>query len=59
LFQPGPSTVPATSKKRALDREGVEWLGRNPNATPAQFESYLRALYQRPDLVQRFPLGFE
>jgi hypothetical protein len=44
---------------RALDQEVVEWLGRNPNATPAQFESYLRSVYQRPDLVQRFPLGFE
>jgi hypothetical protein len=44
---------------RALDREVVEWLGKNPTATPAQFESYLRGVYQRPELLQRFPLGFE
>jgi hypothetical protein len=44
---------------RALDQEVVDWLRANEAATPAQFEAYLRSLYQRPDLVQRFPLGFE
>jgi hypothetical protein len=44
---------------RALDQEVVDWLSTNPRATPAQFESYLRGLYQRSDLLQRFPAGFE
>jgi RHS repeat-associated protein len=44
---------------RALDKEVVNWLRANEAATPAQFETYLRSLYQRPDLVQRFPVGFQ
>ncbi len=39
---------------RRLDDEVVGWLGRNQTATPQQFESYLRGLYQQPDLAQSF-----
>jgi hypothetical protein len=28
-----------------------------PNATPAQFESYLRSVYQRAEVLTRFPGG--
>lgn len=44
---------------RALDREVVDWLAQNRTATPRQFEAYLRSLYQRPELRQRFPMGFK
>ena len=43
---------------RQLDREVAEWITQNPSATSNQFESYLRALYSRPDLAVRFPQGF-
>jgi RHS repeat-associated protein len=42
---------------RELDREVVEWLRRSPEATPQQFESYLRGRYSQPDLLERFPGG--
>jgi hypothetical protein len=43
---------------REVDREVVEWLLENPNATRQQFEQRLRELYTRPDLRERFPKGF-
>jgi hypothetical protein len=43
---------------RALDDEVVGWLQRNPGATTADFEQYLRARYSQPDLKGRFPNGF-
>ncbi|MCC5830617.1 MAG: hypothetical protein JJU36_14315, partial [Phycisphaeraceae bacterium] len=43
---------------RDLDNEVVNWIERNPDATPDDFLSYLRELYKRPDLVDRFPGGF-
>ena len=45
---------------RDLDKEIVQWLKdpRNVNATPEQFESWLRWRYRQPDLLERFPDGF-
>jgi hypothetical protein len=42
---------------RNLDAEVAGWVRGNPNATQAQFESYLRGVYQRPDVAARFPNG--
>ena len=42
---------------RNLDAEIAGWIRGNPNATQAQFENYLRGVYQRPDVVARFPNG--
>lgn len=42
---------------RNLDAEVAGWVRTNPNATQAQFETYLRSVYQRPDVVARFPNG--
>ena len=42
---------------RNLDAEVAGWVRTNPNATQAQFESYLRGVYQRPDVLERFPNG--
>ncbi len=45
---------------RDLDDEVVNWLRRpeNRNATPQQFEDWLRWRYNQPDLRERFPNGF-
>jgi len=43
---------------RDVDKEVIEWLRREKTATPSQFEKYLRALYNRKDLRERFPNGF-
>jgi hypothetical protein len=43
---------------RDLDQEIVGWLQRNREATPRQFEAYLRDIYNRPELRARFPHGF-
>lgn len=42
---------------RNLDAEVSGWIRSNPNATQAQFENYLRGVYQRPEVVTRFPNG--
>jgi len=42
---------------RNLDAEVAGWIRSNPNATQAQFESYLRGVYQRPDVLAHFPNG--
>jgi len=42
---------------RNLDAEVAGWVRGNPNATQVQFESYLRGVYQRPDVAARFPNG--
>ncbi|MBL9003685.1 MAG: hypothetical protein JNJ46_05525 [Myxococcales bacterium] len=44
---------------RELDDEIEQWLQRKKQATPEEFEAYLRSLYERPELKQRFPNGFE
>ncbi len=43
---------------RAVDREVVEWLRETGNATPKQFEAFLRQIYSRPEMRVRFPNGF-
>lgn len=43
---------------RRVDDEVVEWLKLHDELTPKQFESFLRSLYTRPDLLSRFPRGF-
>lgn len=43
---------------RDLDDEVVTWLQENPDATPRQFEDWLRRRYREDDLRWRFPLGF-
>jgi len=42
---------------RNLDAEVAGWIRANPNATQAEFESYLRGVYQRPDVLEHFPNG--
>ena len=42
---------------RDLDDEVVAWIREFDQATPAQFEAYLRSLYNRPALRARFPDG--
>lgn len=42
---------------RNLDAEIAGWIRSNPNATQAQFEGYLRGVYQRPDVLAHFPNG--
>jgi hypothetical protein len=41
-----------------VDKEVIDWLGKYPQATPEQFMSFLRELYERPDMLDRFPRGF-
>ncbi|HEX5752911.1 MAG TPA: Wall-associated protein precursor [Archangium sp.] len=43
---------------RKVDEEVVEWLKQFKYATAEQFEAYLRSIYNRPDMLKRFPLGF-
>lgn len=43
---------------RDVDAEVVEWLKRNRYATTKQFEAHLREIYNRPDMLARFPHGF-
>ncbi|MCP3140183.1 SitA5 family polymorphic toxin [Pyxidicoccus xibeiensis] len=43
---------------RDVDEEVVDWLGTHGNATPKQFEAFLRELYSRPAMRARFPNGF-
>ncbi|MDY7227203.1 Wall-associated protein precursor [Hyalangium rubrum] len=43
---------------RKLDAEVIAWLARNRKATPKEFEAYLREIYNRPEMLARFPRGF-
>jgi len=43
---------------RDLDDEVIQWLDTYRTATPAEFEAFLRAIYNRPDMRLRFPDGF-
>ncbi|HEX8825486.1 MAG TPA: Wall-associated protein precursor [Archangium sp.] len=43
---------------RDVDDEVIAWLARYRDATPEQFEAYLREVYRRPDMLKRFPRGF-
>jgi hypothetical protein len=42
---------------RDVDKEVVDWLTRNPKATPQQFMDKLREIYSRPEMLSRFPNG--
>ena len=42
---------------RDVDDEVIAWLRRYRDATPEQFEAYLREIYRRPDMLKRFPGG--
>lgn len=43
---------------RKVDDEVIEWLDRNPEATPKDFIGKLREIYNRPEMRARFPGGF-
>ncbi|PTL76666.1 Wall-associated protein precursor [Vitiosangium sp. GDMCC 1.1324] len=43
---------------RKVDDEVIEWLESNRDATPKQFEDFLREIYSRPLMRARFPNGF-
>jgi hypothetical protein len=41
-----------------VDAEMIEWLKREIKATPEQFIKMLREIYNRSDILERFPNGF-
>lgn len=43
---------------RDVDKEVIDWLDRTKNATPEQFERFLREIYRRAAMRERFPHGF-
>jgi hypothetical protein len=43
---------------RDLDLEVIRWLRRYEKATPEQFMKMLREIYNRKDMLKRFPNGF-
>lgn len=43
---------------RKVDKEVIEWLTDNKRATAEQFMKMLREIYNRPDMLKRFPNGF-
>lgn len=43
---------------RDVDKEVVEWLKREAKATPEQFMKFLRQIYNRAKMRERFPHGF-
>lgn len=43
---------------RKLDEEISRWIDEHPNATPGEFEAFLREVYSRPNMLERFPNGF-
>ncbi|WP_239470926.1 SitA5 family polymorphic toxin [Archangium violaceum] len=43
---------------RDVDDEVIAWLKRYDEATPEEFEAFLRQLYNRPAMRARFPDGF-
>jgi hypothetical protein len=42
---------------RDLDSEVVAWIRNNRQASPSEFESWLKQRYAKPDLKDRFPDG--
>jgi len=40
---------------RAYDDEVIDWLAEHPDATREQFLRFLRDIYARPEMRQRFP----
>jgi len=43
---------------RDVDDEVINWLDEHRQATPKQFEAFLRQIYSRPAMRARFPHGF-
>jgi hypothetical protein len=43
---------------RAIDSEIKAWIQKFTQATPEEFEAFLREVYNRPELRARFPNGF-
>lgn len=43
---------------RDVDEEVIAWLESRENATPQQFEKFLREIYNRAAMRERFPHGF-
>jgi hypothetical protein len=43
---------------RDVDDEVIAWLRKYQDATPAEFEAFLREIYSRPAMRARFPDGF-
>jgi hypothetical protein len=43
---------------RKVDAEVIQWLKDKRDATPEQFMKMLREIYNRRDMVERFPDGF-
>ncbi|XXF78197.1 Wall-associated protein precursor [Myxococcaceae bacterium GXIMD 01537] len=43
---------------RDVDSEVIDWLRRMDRATPEQFERFLREIYGRSAMRERFPHGF-
>jgi hypothetical protein len=43
---------------RDIDKEIAAWVRKSRDATPEEFEAYLREVYARPELRARFPNGF-
>jgi hypothetical protein len=43
---------------RKVDKEVIDWLETYGKATPKDFEAFLRQIYNRPELLKRFPRGF-
>jgi hypothetical protein len=43
---------------RDVDDEVIEWLEKNADVTPAQFMQKLREIYNRKEMLERFPHGF-
>jgi hypothetical protein len=43
---------------RDVDKEVIKWIDDHRQATPKQFEAFLRQIYSRPDMRTRFPHGF-
>ena len=43
---------------RRVDAEVIEWLKAQEKATAEQFLKMLRELYNRPEMLKRFPNGF-
>jgi hypothetical protein len=43
---------------RDVDLEVIRWLDRYKKATQEEFEAFLREIYNRKDMLERFPNGF-
>ncbi len=43
---------------RKVDAEVIEWLKAHEKATPEQFMKMLREIYNRKEMLERFPNGF-